>query len=160
MKPCFLNAPWSAFENKKPSFCLQAASALCLVNSFQAWIWIFNINFHSQPWSQLSCHTFDLCFLILPEVGGKRVIEIRIFFLCCFWWLGFLFCHCARCIHVFCLVFHFVHYCIAVTVGSLCPWTLQINSECASPPWKQPACRTKIVHRAGEVWCKNPSCMN
>lgn len=121
-----LNVPWSAFENKKPSLYLQAVTALCLVNIFQAWIWIFNINFHAQPWSQFSFHTFDFYFLILPEVRRKRVIEIRVFFLCCLWWLSFLFSHCARCINVFCLVFYFVHCYIVMTVGSVCPWALNM----------------------------------
>lgn len=109
---------WEAF----PSL----TGCLCFVLSHEAWIWIFAIHFHAQPWNQF--HTFDLCFLILPEAEGKWVIEARVFFLCCFWWLGFLFSHCARCVHVFCVVLQFFHYCTVVTVGSLCPWTLNFYS--------------------------------
>lgn len=121
MKPSSLKALWSVFDNKKPPPCLP-----CSVLSHETWIWIFAVNSPAQPWSLF--HTFDLCFLILPEAEGKWVTEARLFFLCSFWWLGFLFSHCARCVHAFCLVLRFFHYYTEVAVGSLCPWTLNFCS--------------------------------
>lgn len=121
MKPSSPKALWSNFGNKKPpSPWLQGASALCSATrpEYEFLLLIFMLS------PEASLNTFDLCFLIPPEAEGKWVIEVRVFFLCCFWWLGFLFSHCARiCSCILCCFAFF-----STTVGSLCPWTLNFCS--------------------------------